>query len=126
MAKAFRDLLVWQRAMDLTQLVYGLTEAFPRSELYGLTSQMRRSAVSIPSNIAEGAGRSTKRDFAHFIVIARGSNYELETQILIAERLGYINQQLCETAAKQSADTGRLLKGLLAHLKSDLSTPTRN
>ena len=123
-AKAFRDLLVWQKSMDLTQEIYSLTATFPKSETYGLTSQMRRCAVSIPSNIAEGAGRATRRDFANFVVIARGSNFELETQIILAERLGYLDQQSAEYVSSASADVGKLLRGLLAHLRQEV--PTRN
>jgi len=92
MGQAFRDLEVWQRGMDLTTAVYRLTEAFPRHEIYGLSSQMRRCAVSIPSNIAEGSARGTKPDFARFISIARGSAAELETQLILALRLGYVNE----------------------------------
>lgn len=85
----YRDLIVWQKAIDLVVDVYKLTEKFPRHEQYGLTSQMRRSAVSIPSNIAEGYYRQTRRDYARFISIAFGSGSELETQIFISKRLGY-------------------------------------
>lgn len=84
---SYKDLEVWQRGVDLSVAIYELTEQFPREELYGLTSQMRRSAVSIPSNIAEGRFRSTKRDFRHFLQIAYGSGAELETQVVIAKRL---------------------------------------
>ncbi len=93
MSKAFRDLDIWQRAMDLTTEVYRLTEAFPKHEIYGLTSQMRRCAVSVPSNIAEESARNTKRDFANFAAIAKGSNAELQTQLIIASRLGYLHQE---------------------------------
>jgi four helix bundle protein len=86
---SYRDLRVWQNAMDLVVSVYHETQDFPREELYGLTSQMRRAAVSIPSNVAEGKGRSTDRDRALFFCHARGSQLELETQILISQRLAY-------------------------------------
>ena len=91
MSASYRDLRVWQRAMDLVVSVYCATQEFPREELYGLTSQMRRASVSIPSNIAEGKGRSTDRDRALFFCHARGSLLELETQILIAQRLLYLS-----------------------------------
>lgn len=84
-----KDLIVWQKSMDLVVSVYELTQNFPQSEIYGLTSQMRRSAVSIPSNIAEGSKRKTKADFLQFIAIAFGSGAELETQVEIAKRLKY-------------------------------------
>lgn len=85
----YKDLVVWQKSMDLVVEVYKLTEDFPRSEIYGLTSQMRRCAVSIPSNIAEGRRRGTRKDYRHFLIIAYGSGAELETQIEIAKRLPF-------------------------------------
>ncbi len=86
----FRDLKVWQKSVDLAKTIYDQTSIFPDSEKYGLISQMQRAAVSISSNIAEGSGRQTKPDFKHFLSIALGSSYELENQVIIAERLGYI------------------------------------
>ncbi|KKW10964.1 MAG: hypothetical protein UY50_C0023G0010 [Parcubacteria group bacterium GW2011_GWA2_49_9] len=86
-AKSYKDLIVWQKGIDLSVLVYELTEGFPNEERYALTSQMRRAVVSIPSNIAEGRCRSTKKDFCHFLHIALGSAAELETQIEIAKRI---------------------------------------
>jgi four helix bundle protein len=111
-AKAFRDLIVWQKAMDLTVEVYRLTERFPKSEVYGLTSQLRRCSVSIASNIAEGSGRGTRKDFASFAGIARGSNYELETQLLLAQRLGYVAEVDSEAARSLSTDVGKMLRDL--------------
>ena len=89
--KDYRDLIVWQKAMDLVEAIYRTTATFPREEIYGLTSQLRRAAVSIPSNIAEGNGRNTTRDYVHFLGMAYGSVKEVETQVLIAERLRYID-----------------------------------
>ena len=89
MVQSFRDLVVWQRAMQLTVAVYRLTQGFPREEVYGLTSQIRRSAVSVPSNIAEGQGRLGTGEFRQFLGVARGSNCELLTQLEIAQSLGY-------------------------------------
>src|SRR5262245_42805232 len=86
-----KELIVWQKAMDLVLLVYTITDNFPKREQYALSAQMRRAAVSIPSNIAEGRGRSTKKDFIHFIRIAYGSTSELETQILISQKLEFMN-----------------------------------
>ena len=85
----YKDLIVWQKSMNLVVEVYKLTECFPRSEIYGLTSQMRRCAVSIPSNIAEGRRRGTRKDYRHFLIIAYGSGAELETQVEIAKRLPF-------------------------------------
>lgn len=85
-----KDLNVWKRSMHLVMNVYSKTKTFPKDELYGLSSQMRRAAVSIPSNIAEGAGRKSKKEFYHFLYVALGSLAELETQLLIAKNLGYI------------------------------------
>ena len=89
MAKSFRELRVWNKAMDLAMLIHSVTADFPRHEIYGLTSQMRRSAVSIASNIAEGSVRGTRKDFKHFVTIARGSNCELQTQLDLAMRLKF-------------------------------------
>jgi four helix bundle protein len=83
----FKDLLVWQKAIDLTVTVYTLTKSFPADEKFGLISQIRRSVISIPSNIAEGAGRGTKGEFKQFLMIALGSSYELETQVILSGRL---------------------------------------
>jgi len=97
----YRELVAWQVAFELARRTYLLTEVFPKSEVFGLVGQMRRCTVSIASNIAEGAGRSTKKDFAHFVTISRGSLNELETQYLLAKELGYCGadqeyQQLIE------------------------------
>jgi four helix bundle protein len=90
--KSYKDLIVWQKAMDLVVLIYELTSLFPTEEKFGLTSQLRRASVSIPSNIAEGYGRRNKTDNAHFLSIALGSGLEVQTQIILAERL-----QFCDT-----------------------------
>ncbi|MBR6305102.1 MAG: four helix bundle protein [Paludibacteraceae bacterium] len=96
----FRNLQIWKDAMDLAQSVYEIAEDIPKKETYGLVSQMTRAAVSVPSNIAEGSGR-TNKDFAHFLSIALGSLFELNTQIMLAERIGYIdNSQSTELQAK--------------------------
>src|SRR5208283_794307 len=100
--KSYEDLMVWKKAMELVFAVYAATAQFPREEVYGLTSQMRRSAVSIPSNIAEGQGRATKGEFVQFLAHARGSLFELETQILISERLGYLSPEIEKRLLAQS------------------------
>jgi four helix bundle protein len=113
----YRDLVVWRKAMDLVDAVYRLTRGFPKEELYGLTSQVRRAAVSIPSNIAEGHGRRTCRHFLHFLSIARGSIKELETQLLIAGRLGYANQAENSTVLDLSDEVSRLTTRLMDSLR---------
>ena len=89
--QSYRDLIVWQKSMDLIIMVYRLTEQFPKSEIYGLSSQMRRASISISSNIAEGKARGTRKDYRHFPLTALGSGAELETQIEIAKRLSFAN-----------------------------------
>jgi four helix bundle protein len=118
MSGTYLDLKVWQRAMDLVYLTYGLTQAFPKHELYGLTNQMRRAAVSVPSNIAEGKGRSTDKDMSLFLCHARGSLFELNTQLLIAQHLDYMRPEEAEAARKLVAEVGRLLNGLISYAAS--------
>jgi four helix bundle protein len=116
--KSYRDLIVWQKAMDFVELVYRCTKAFPKEELYGLTSQLRRAVVSVPCNIAEGHGRQSTREFLNFLSIAYGSLNEAQTQILIAERLNYLGEQERLTLFELSFEVARLLNGLsnsLAH-----------
>ncbi len=118
MSGSYRDLRVWQHAMELVVGVYKQTRNFPKEEIYGLTSQMRRAAVSIPSNIAEGKGRSSDRDRALFFCHARGSLLELETQILIAQQLKYLTALQGEELMKISTQLGRMLNALIQSLKS--------
>lgn len=89
----FRKLEIWKDGIELSKIIYELTRNFPKEEIYGLTSQMRRAAISIPSNIAEGAGRDTDKDFAHFLTIAKGSSFELDSQLILAKELGYITEE---------------------------------
>jgi four helix bundle protein len=110
--KNYRDLIAWQKAMDLVTLVYKLTEKFPQHELYGLTSQIRRCAVSIPSNIAEGSRRGTRKENGHFLYIAYGSGAELETQLEIADRLGYSSDVTRTETRRVLDDVMRLLNRL--------------
>jgi four helix bundle protein len=110
-----KDLEVWKQGIELAKAVYGLAQSFPASELYGLTSQMRRSAVSIPSNIAEGAGRSTDKEFVYFLHITLGSIAELETQYILSKELGYSD---VSASVEKSVETVRKMTvGLLRHLK---------
>jgi four helix bundle protein len=117
MAQSFRDLVMWQRSMQLTIAVYRLTKDFPRDELYGLTSQIRRAAVSLPSNIAEGHGRLNSGEFKQFLGVARGSNCELQTQLEIARALGMGNPALINEAERLSREIGRMIYAALQSLK---------
>lgn len=108
----FKDLLVWQKAMELVKAVYALSKAFPAEERYALTDQLRRAAVSIPSNIAEGSGRASNADYGHFLSIARGSLYETMTQLQIAVDLGYLPGLSPELEALIS-EIGRMLGAML-------------
>jgi len=110
------ELHVWQESMTLVELVYKLTEAFPEKERYGLISQLRRAAVSVPSNIAEGAAGGTDAEFIRFLHIARGSLSEIETQLLISQRLGYTNAD--HSLEQQIEQIFKNMGGLLNHLKS--------
>ena len=112
----YRDLIAWQKSMDLVATVYAETKLFPKDELYGLMSQMRRAAVSIPSNIAEGQGRHSTNEFRHFLGNAQGSLYELETQVIISRRLGYLSPKGEEALLALAAEVGRILNGLVAAL----------
>ncbi len=116
--RSYRELVVWQKAMDLVESVYRATHGFPKEELYCLTSQIRRAAISIPSNIAEGQGRRTTRDFLYFLSVARGSLKELETQVLIAERLQYLDQEQRSRLIQQADEVSRLLSGLTNSLRA--------
>ena len=113
----FRDLIVWQRSMKLAAVVYAATKDFPKDEMFGLTSQIRRAAVSVPSNIAEGHGRLTDNGFAVFLGQARGSLFEVETQIEIAITLGYIKATDARKIIAECDEVGKMLNGLLNTLK---------
>ena len=115
--RTFRDLLVWQKAMRLVIRVYESTHAFPNEEKYGLTSQLRRCAVSIPSNIAERYGRRSTGDYVRFLQIAMGSLYELQTQFEIAFALRYIRQESLDEALASSQEIERMLSSLIAKIK---------
>ena len=115
--KHYKDLLVWPKAIDLVTQIYVVTRSFPREELYGLTSQIRRSAVSIPSNIAEGQARLTPGEFRHFLGMAKGSLAELDTQLIIAQKLGCLTE--ADPLFTQLAEVGRMLSGLLTSLRTD-------
>jgi four helix bundle protein len=112
-ANPCENLKVWRRAMDLVMEVYRCTAAFPRQEIYGLISQMRRSAVSVPSNIAEGKGRYSRKELVHFLFQARGSLLELQTQVTIARELGFLNNPDGHVLIDHTREVGRLLNGLI-------------
>ena len=116
--KTYRDLLVWQKAMVFVTEVYKTTRAFPREEVYGLTSQIRRCAVSIPSNIAEGYGRNSTRDYIRFLQIASGSLYELQTQLEISANLEYLNKIEIGQLYSLSREIERMLSSLINKLVS--------
>jgi four helix bundle protein len=113
----YRELKVWQLGVDLSLEIYRLTETFPKSELYGLTSQLRRAAVSIPSNIAEGHARKTRREMQRYANIAKGSLAELETQLIIARELGYASDDALRKLLQLTEQESRMLSGLLKSIK---------
>jgi four helix bundle protein len=117
----FRDLEVWQRSMELTVMIYRLTQRFPREEMFGITAQLRRAVLSIPSNIAEGQGRLNTREFRQFLGVARGSNYELQTQLEVARLLGFGDQKLLDNAMNMSHRVSQMLSKLLSTLKAKLT-----
>jgi len=112
----YKDLLVWQKSIELVSLVYSATRTFPSEETFGLKTQLRRAAVSVPSNIAEGQGRATTGEFRQFLGNAKGSLLEIETQIIIAERLGVMSHQAAEPVLRALVEVIRMLNGLVAAL----------
>lgn len=117
----YQDLRAWRKAMELALEIYRCTRLFPRDELYGLTSQMRRAAVSVPSNIAEGKGRHSHKELLQFLYRARGSLLELNTQITIADELGYIHPEQRQPLASIAEEVGRMLNGLINTFQSYVS-----
>ena len=115
--QSFRELVVWQRGIELTVAIYGLTKSFPREEMFGLTSQIRRGAVSIASNIAEGQSRGSKNEFKQFLMIARGSNAEVQTQLVLIRALHLGDDTTIAGCERLTIDVARLLNGLIASLK---------
>ena len=121
MGESFRDLSVWQRAVQLTLEIYKLTGAFPDSERFGLTNQLRRASVSVASNIAEGYGRSTKGEYVLFLGHARGSVSEVETQLVIARALGFGAKPKLDSAEALCSEVGRMLRAMMKSLQSKAS-----
>jgi four helix bundle protein len=118
LVRSYRDLVAWQKAIQLVLEVYRLTQCFPKVETYGLVSQLRRAAVSIPSNIAEGQARMSTGEFKQFLGHARGSLTEVETQIIIAQQLSYLESDAAEDILHRAAEVGKVLNGLIASLPS--------
>jgi four helix bundle protein len=112
----FSDLIVWQKGMDLAEQVYRLTESFPRREMFGLSNQIRRASVSVPSNIAEGQGRSSTDDFLRFLYMAKGSLQELETQAILSGRLQFLSEADFRQLKPRIDEVARILNGLIASL----------
>jgi four helix bundle protein len=119
---SYKELRVWQEAMKLAVAVYNATNGFPKHELYGLANQMRRAAVSVPSNVAEGKGRHTGREFIQFLLHARGSLLELETQIMLAEQLQYISAENSSALQDQTTSIARGLNALINAFRRQLSS----
>ncbi len=111
---SYKELIVWQKSIQLVTDIYKLTKTFPKEEVYALSSQMQRAVVSIPSNIAEGNDRNSSKEFSQFLRIARGSLAELETQVIISEKLGYTNEKQITPILNNCYEIGRMINGLLA------------
>jgi four helix bundle protein len=117
MGDSFKDLVVWQRAIELTVAVYQFTAIFPPSEQFGLTNQLRRASVSIASNIAEGYGRNSRGEYLQFLGHARGSNFEVETQLILSKRLGFGSEKDGKQAYDLSHEVGRMLVAMMNRLR---------
>jgi four helix bundle protein len=116
MGDSYKDLLAWQRAIEMSVALYKFTSGFPKEETYGLASQLRRAGVSVPSNIAEGYARLSRGEYKQFLGIARGSNSEVQTQLVIARELGFGSPQLLDKAEGLSNEVGKLLAGIIRSL----------
>ena len=116
--KSYRDLVVWQSGIDRTVACYDATRTFPREELYGLTSQIRRAAASIPANIAEGHGRDSTGQFIQFLRVAQGSVKELETHLIVGERVGTLHPEIASQLLARCDEVGRMLRSLIRTLES--------
>lgn len=115
----FTDLVVWQQGMELAKRVYGETSLFPKHEMFGLTSQLRRAAVSVPSNIAEGHGRTSDKVFSVFLGQARGSLYELQTQVMLSAALGYLDAEAAENIVSCCQELGRRINALMGTVRTE-------
>ena len=113
---SYKDLIAWQKAIALVDFIYDITDTFPAKELYGLSNQLRRAAVSVPSNIAEGQTHFTKPEFKRFLRMAKGSLAEIETQLIIAGNRKYLTKEMLDSALKQVDELSRIIAGLIASL----------
>ena len=120
--RSHRDLIVWQKAMDLVVTVYRATETFPKAETYGLTSQIRRAVTSVPANISEGQGRRLTKEFVYFLANARGSLWELDTHLESATRLEFLNPETDHELQSQLDEVGRMLNGLMRSVSNSANT----
>jgi four helix bundle protein len=120
--QSYKQLIAWQKGIEFVAEIYRSTRVFPKDEIYGLTSQLRRAAVSIPSNIAEGQGRLSRGEFKQFLGHARGSLFEVESQLVMARMLGYLPEDNAEKLLRRVEELGRILNGLLKSLDRKLST----
>ena len=116
--ESFKDLIVWQRGIELVNDIYKLTKHFPKDELYGITSQIRRAAISIPANVAEGWGRGTTKNYIQFLEISRGSLFELNTLIIISYNQDYVTRENCDAIENKINEIGRMLNALITKLES--------
>jgi four helix bundle protein len=121
MAQRAEDIKVWQKAIQLSVTIYRLTETFPKHEIYGLSSQLRRAAVSVASNIAEGRGRLNPGEFRQFLGIAQGSNYEVQTQLVIAQELNIGSKDQLQDAKALNAEVGKMLTSFIAAISKDVA-----
>jgi four helix bundle protein len=117
-AQDFHDLIVWRKAIDLTTCIYKLTRSFPKDEIYGLTSQMRRASISIASNIAEGRGRLNPAEFRQFLGLSQGSMFELKTQLLVARKLGMAKGSASDEAERLSDEVSKMLRAFIQALRA--------
>jgi len=115
---SYRDLIAWQKSISLIERIYSCTRQFPKEEIYGITSQMRRAAVSIASNIAEGRGRNSTGEFCQFLGVSKGTLYELETQLIVSNKVGYLSDEELNSLLNNCDEISRLLNGLLKSLKA--------
>lgn len=115
--QSYRDLIAWQKAVDLAEYIHNASEKFPRREIFALSAQIRRATYSISSNIAEGQGRATTRDFLNFLSIARGSLFEVQSQVYVAQRLRYVDAATCKKLVDATDELGRIINGLIKSLQ---------
>ena len=123
MAESYRDIKAWQKSMALVTEVYRVTSNFPRQEMYGLAGQVRKASTSVPSNIAEGKGRQTKKDYLQFLYRARGSSLEVQTQLEIARNLEFLDDATFAKIIEQAAEAGRVLNGLITNVERQIGSP---